>query len=348
MRRFRVGIIGCGPRASQHAQALRLLPEVDLVAAADPREDRLDPFCAKWEIGRGFATSEDLLSTESLDLVTIVTLPEPKGALVRQCAAAGVPVINIEKPAAYTLADLDGMLTAVAQSGSLLTVNTQMRFMEQFVAVRELVASGRLGELTSMRAGSKGHLTEQGPHVMDQLLFMNGDVPAEWVLGQCDGVEGYGLKHRAPGSTAASIQFRNGVRATLECGWLAPEPWPASGFWLQKHIEVTGTRGWAGAYVNNGWRAYLDTGEVLRGGGTWEPNAIPQSAYFRRSLEWIKDRDILHPCRAEIAALGLETLLAIAVSARCHGAVTLPLERGGDPLTELREVLGQALNKPEP
>ena len=76
----------------------------------------------------------------------------------------------------------------------------------------------------------------------------------------------------------ASMRFANGARGLLECGLLAPEVAPGSGFWLQKHIEVTGTKGWAGAYVDTGWRAVLDSGEVLSGPGTWEPNAVPQAA----------------------------------------------------------------------
>jgi predicted dehydrogenase len=341
--RHRVGIIGCGGRAQQHAEALRHLPDVEIAGATDLDADRLGAFCDRWEIENRYLTSTALLESQRLDLATIVTLPAPHLALVTECTAAGVPYINIEKPFAYTLAEAGTMLAACEAAGSLLTVNQQMRFLPQFVAVRDLVASGRLGELRSMRVGSKGHLTEQGPHVMDQMLFMNDETPALWVMGQADGAEGYDLKHAAPGTTIGSIRFANGVDGTLICGVLAPNVDPSGNFWLNKHIEVTGTRGWAGAYVNNGWRAYLDTGEVLSGPGTWNPNWPAQAELFRTGLRWIEDRSVMHPCRAEVALRGLEALLAVCESAIDRRAVTLPLNRERDPLSELRPLLSTGL-----
>ena len=334
--------MGCGPRAMDHADALRRMPEVEIVGAADLQAERLERFCDRWEIENRHSSVTGLLERGKPELVTIVTLPGPRPDLVVECAEAGVPVINAEKVVAYDMASMDRMLAACERAGSLLTVNHQMRFLPQFQAVHELVRAGRLGEVTFLRAGSKGHLTEQGPHVVDQMFFMNGDAPAAWVLGQCDGVEGYARSHTAPSSAAASIQFANGVRAVLECGLLAPEPDPGGGFWLQKFIEVTGTKGWAGAYVNGGWRAVLDDGETLSGPGTWEPNWPAQSALFRAGLEWLEDRSRLHPCRGEVAARGLEALLAVCRSSIDRRAVVLPLEREGDPLRELEPLIGPA------
>jgi hypothetical protein len=137
------------------------------------------------------------------------------------------------------------------------------------------------------------------------------------------------------------VQFRNGVCGFLECGLRAPEVDPGAGFYLQKFIEVTGTRGWAGAYVNHGWRAVLDTGEVLSGPGAWEPNWDPQGAFFHAALEWINDREKLHPCRGEIARRGLELLLAVCQSAADRSAVTLPLDPARDPLRELQPLLAK-------
>lgn len=342
MRTYRVGIIGCGGRALGHAEAFRHMANVEIAGAADLQPERLQTFCNRWEIENRYATAEQLLEKQRLDLVTIVTLPGPRPQLVELCAAAGVPAINAEKVAAFNVAGMDRMIAACDRAGALLTINHQMRYMEQFVAVRELVQSGRLGTVTFIRAGSRGNLMEQGTHVVDQMLAMNHESPAEWVLGGADGRDGYDRSHTAPSTASASIRFVNGARGALESGMLAPEVDPNGGFWLQKFVEVTGTRGWAGAYVNNGWRAVLDTGEALAGPGAWEPNWIPQSALFRDCLAWIEDRELLHPCRAELGARGLEILFGVCQSALDRGAVTLPLDRERDPLTELKPHLGRA------
>jgi predicted dehydrogenase len=339
MRRYRVGIIGCGPRASEHAEALRHMPEVDLVGAADLQPERLNEFCQRWEIEGRYGTSTRLLQEHKLDLVTIVTLPEPHLALVEECAAAGVPVINCEKPIAYDVASADAILAACMRAGSLFTINQQMRYMPQFQAVRKLIKNGRLGDLRFIRVGSKGHLFEQGCHVVDQMLFMNDEQPAEWILGSSDGVEGYDRQHGAPSTSVATMQFKNGVRGSLECGMLAPADDPTGGFWFQKFIEVTGTKGWAGAYVNSGWRALLDTGEVLSGPGCWDPNWPYQAAFFRAALDWIDDRSQVHLCRGEIALKGLEILLGICQSSIDRAAVFPPLDRDRKPREELKPLL---------
>ncbi|HEU4751483.1 MAG TPA: Gfo/Idh/MocA family oxidoreductase, partial [Armatimonadota bacterium] len=183
MKQYRVGIIGCGPRAEYHAEALRQLPGVEIAGAADLAADRLKAFCDRWEIENRYLSAGQLLETQKLDLVSIVTLPPAHRALVEQCAAAGVPAINMEKVAAYDVASMDAMLAACRRSGALFTVNHQMRFMPQFQALRKLVRAGRLGELRFIRAGSRGNLVEQGTHTVDQMLFVNDDQPAEWVLG---------------------------------------------------------------------------------------------------------------------------------------------------------------------
>lgn len=340
MRKYRVGIIGCGPRAHQHAEALRQMPEAELVGAADRDAERLEPFCRKWEIPGAYPTSAALLEAGGLDAVTIVTLPEDHLPLVIECAQAGVPFLNCEKVVAYHLDELDTMIRACEAAGALLTVNHQMRFLPHFRALRDVAASGRLGEIRYLRAGSRGSLTEQGSHVVDQMLFLNEESPAEWVLGQADGREGFERKHQAPSSTAGTVRFANGAIGTFLCGLLSPEVTPGAGFWLQKFVEVTGTRGWGGAYVNGGWRALLDTGEVLGGEGTWEPNWPAQAELFREGFRWLDDRDHLHPCRAEIARKGLEVLLAACQSSRERAAVPLPLHRRRDPLFELKGLLG--------
>lgn len=342
MARYRVGIIGCGGRASSHAEAFRQMPDVEIVAAADLQPERLERFRGRWEIEKGYPSSTALLEAERLDLVTVVTLPGPRPDVVVESAAAGVQVINAEKVAAYSMAAMDRMMEACERAGALLTFNHQMRFMPQFVAVRDLVVSGRLGEVTFLRAGSRGNLMEQGPHVVDQMLFMNGESPATWVMGQADGVEGYSRGHTAPSTTAASVCCENGARGFIENGMLAPEVDPAGGFWLQKFVEVTGTKGWAGAYVNNGWRAVLDSGEALSGPGTWDPNWPAQAALFRAGLDWLEDRTRLHPCRAEVARKGLELLLAVCQSSLDRAAALLPLDRGRDVLMDLKPHLHPA------
>jgi len=104
VKKYRVGIIGCGGRAGGHADAFRHMEEVEIAGAADLQPERLQKFCDRWEIENRYQTSTQLLEAQKLDLVTLVTLPGPRPQLAEECAAAGVPVINAEKVVAFDMA----------------------------------------------------------------------------------------------------------------------------------------------------------------------------------------------------------------------------------------------------
>ena len=72
------GIIGCGFFAERHIEAWRRIAEVEIVAAADPRLGRAQKFA-----GRIYGTAEEMLGSEALDFVDIVTRVDTHLPLVR-------------------------------------------------------------------------------------------------------------------------------------------------------------------------------------------------------------------------------------------------------------------------
>src|SRR5690554_6688206 len=59
---LRAAIVGTGAVARLHAEALALLPDVDLVAAADPMPGRAAEFAATHAVPASFDSLEDLLA----------------------------------------------------------------------------------------------------------------------------------------------------------------------------------------------------------------------------------------------------------------------------------------------
>nr|BFF24954.1 hypothetical protein GCM10025732_29190 [Glycomyces mayteni] len=96
---YRLAVVGTGGIANLHAEELRKhVPDrIELVAAVDPDTARLDAFKDKFGLDRGYASIEELLANEELDLVDLCTPPVAHGPGAIAALEAGVGVV-CEKP----------------------------------------------------------------------------------------------------------------------------------------------------------------------------------------------------------------------------------------------------------
>ncbi|GAB3229505.1 Gfo/Idh/MocA family oxidoreductase [Glycomyces halotolerans] len=145
---YRLAIVGTGGIGNLHAENLRahLDGRIEIVAAVDPAADRLEAFQARFGIERGYATLEDLLASEKLDLVDLCTPPGAHAAGAVAALEAGVGVV-CEKPPALSLAEHDRIAAAAAVSAGDFAVISQHRFGSAAERVRNMMASGVLGSL---------------------------------------------------------------------------------------------------------------------------------------------------------------------------------------------------------
>ncbi|WP_192907066.1 Gfo/Idh/MocA family protein [Glycomyces paridis] len=144
----RLAIVGTGGIAHLHADELRKhVPDrFELVAAVDPDQGRLDAFKEKFGLARGYATIEDLLANEELDLVDLCTPPVAHGPGAIAALEANVGVV-CEKPPALSLEEFDRIAAAAASSTADFAVISQHRFGSAAERVRNMMASGVLGRL---------------------------------------------------------------------------------------------------------------------------------------------------------------------------------------------------------
>ncbi|GAB4005129.1 hypothetical protein GCM10029992_52060 [Glycomyces albus] len=96
---YRLAVVGTGGIAGLHAQALRdrLSDRFEIVAAVDPDGDRLEAFKSKFGVERGYASIEELLAAERLDLVDLCTPPGLHADGAVAALEAGVGAV-CEKP----------------------------------------------------------------------------------------------------------------------------------------------------------------------------------------------------------------------------------------------------------
>lgn len=145
------GIVGCGWVARDYvAPAIMEAPTARLVAACDPdpaARQRLagsDPGVAR------HADLADFLATPGLEAVYVATPNHLHRPIVEAASRAGKHVL-CEKPMATTLADAERMVAACQEAGVRYATAFDQRFQARHRRLRELVQSGRLGEITAVR-----------------------------------------------------------------------------------------------------------------------------------------------------------------------------------------------------
>ncbi len=189
MQPIRVGIIGQG-RSGRDIHGAQLCKDerFRIVAVADVLADRRERAIAEYGC-EAAATHAELLARDDLDLVVNASPSKFHVTYTLDALAAGHNVL-CEKPFASRAADVDRMIEASKQSGRLLAVFQQSRYAPYFLKVREVIASGVLGDIVqvsinfsgfsrrydwqTLTSEMGGNLLNTGPHPLDQALQLFG------------------------------------------------------------------------------------------------------------------------------------------------------------------------------
>jgi len=183
---MRIGVLGAGRVGAFHARTLAANPLVDRLVVADADPGLAARVAADLGVEHA-ATPRDAVAG-GLDAAVVAAATPAHAALVRLAADARLPVF-CEKPVALDLQTTDDVLEHVARAGVLLQVGFQRRFDPGYLAAREAVRAGSLGELYLVRIA--GHDPEPPPEsylaasggIWRDLLIHDFDV-VPWVVGQ--------------------------------------------------------------------------------------------------------------------------------------------------------------------
>ncbi|MBN2449201.1 MAG: Gfo/Idh/MocA family oxidoreductase [Lentisphaeria bacterium] len=236
MRTWRVAVIDHYRNRSRGGHGTHVafagLPNVEIVAAADPDEESRQATRHETGAPRSYADWGELLDRENPDIVCVCSrLPTQHLDVVVGAAEAGCHVY-CEKPLAVSLADADRMIEAADTVGVRLAVAHLGRYAAVFQALRELIRSGGIGRPLSVfcrgkedeRGGGEDMLV-LGSHLLDLARLFFGD--PQWVFGHvtvegrdftradtCDPTEPVGCVG-GDGITAL-YGFADGVRGQFE------------------------------------------------------------------------------------------------------------------------------------
>jgi len=150
--RLRVGFIGTGARAQELIEACNATGSIDVVSLCDAYTGRAER--AKARTG-GTATIvgdyRTILDDKGVDAVFIATPDHWHKAMAVAALGAGKDVY-IEKPLTYAVAEGPEIIAAVDRHAGILQVGSQDISTPRLHKARDIVRSGRLGQITLVRA----------------------------------------------------------------------------------------------------------------------------------------------------------------------------------------------------
>jgi 1,5-anhydro-D-fructose reductase (1,5-anhydro-D-mannitol-forming) len=132
-----------------------------LVACAGRNLDNARDVAREFSAERAYATQDELFADPEVELVYIATPNALHKDAVLAAARAGKHVL-CEKPLALTVEDGREMDAACRSAGVILRVAFQIRLERMLIRVREIIASGALGELRTIGFERTAPLTQRG------------------------------------------------------------------------------------------------------------------------------------------------------------------------------------------
>jgi predicted dehydrogenase len=141
---IRVGIIGCGKMADQHATQIRRITGSEIVGVCDSELLMARQMSERFNIARHFSNVQEMLDLVKPDVVHITTPPASHFHLGTNCLKAGCHVY-MEKPFTLNTSEAESLIGLANQNGLKITAGHNAQFTRAMIRMRELVRSGFLG-----------------------------------------------------------------------------------------------------------------------------------------------------------------------------------------------------------
>ncbi|WP_273123003.1 Gfo/Idh/MocA family protein [Bacillus weihaiensis] len=247
-----IGLIGAGSIGDVHLQTFsKLQNEAIIKGITDVNKELAKQKAQKFLIESIYPTSETLLNDTSLDAVIIAVPNKYHASLAIQALRAGKHVL-IEKPMGINSEAAKEIVRAERESGKLVMVAHQMRWMNVIQQVKTQVEKDAFGSIYHAKTGwfrrkgipgwgswftqkdhsGGGPLIDIGVHMVDVALHLMGNPKPISVYGSTyaefgpkqKGIGSWGIpdwkgKYDVEDFASAFIKMDNGSSLTLEVSW---------------------------------------------------------------------------------------------------------------------------------
>src|SRR6478735_4418122 len=158
----RWGILGPGGIARAFTGDLRTAG-LDVAAVGSRRRETAEAFAAEFGIPHAHGSYEELVADPDVDIVYIAT-PHPMHAANALLALEAGKHVLVEKAFTVNAAEAAAVRDAAADRGLLAMEAMWTRYLPHMVRIRELVASGALGEIRALSADHTQRISSDPAH----------------------------------------------------------------------------------------------------------------------------------------------------------------------------------------
>ena len=222
---LKLGVIGVGVGAAEMLPPMERASYIELFAGADIDPDVRERFKSRYPNARVYASAEELVSDPDVEAVWISTPNRFHAPMTILAANHGKHVV-VEKPMALDMKQAEEMVEACEKNGVKLVAGHTQSFQPHVRLMRQIVASGELGQLGTVNAiaytdwvirprtadeldpnQGGGLVYRQTPHQIDSIRLIGGGK-----VRSVRGAYGQWMKYRSiPGYYSVFLEFENGV-----------------------------------------------------------------------------------------------------------------------------------------
>ncbi len=141
---IRVGIIGCGKIADEHAGHLAFIKNCKLIAVCDLDDIMAKQLYERFGAERYYTNVNDFLESSDLDVVHITTPPRSHYEVGKICLNYGCN-IYIEKPFTVNAEEASALINLATAKNLKVTVGHNAQYSHASISMRKLVEEGFLG-----------------------------------------------------------------------------------------------------------------------------------------------------------------------------------------------------------
>lgn len=288
--KLRAVMVGCGSITGTWLNAIKENDDVEIVGLVDVNEQaalgRKQEFGLENAVtGTDFERAFDQIKP---DVVFDCTIPEAHVKVTLAALRSGCHVLG-EKPLADTMENARTMVEAARDAGRIYAVIQNRRYEVKIRTLRELIASGRIGDLTTLNSdfyigahfgGFRDRmehvlLLDMAIHTFDMARFISGADP---VAVYCKEWNPKGSWYDHDASAVAVFEMSNGIIYTYRGSWCAEG--------LNTSWEAE-------------WRAICDKGSAI-----WDGRATVKAQAVKGPGGFFSEREDLDVQDSDTAKLG--------------------------------------------
>ena len=253
-RKIKVGLIGVAGHPAEITKPLPQLPDVELAAISEIDPVLRKQWAKRYPAARIYEDHRTMLGKEKLDVIGVCNPNGDRAAGILDAFAAGAHVIA-EKPVAIDFDSYRKVKRAILGSKKAFSILLPMRCDQPYMALRDIVKRGLIGEVAQI-AGQKSYTLGERPEWQKVRASYGGTIPwigihmidlMRWTSGR-EFTEVASFKSRIgfaeyrdmENVTASSFRLDNGGVAELRLDYLRPE---LAGSHGDDRLRLAGTEG---------------------------------------------------------------------------------------------------------